>query len=215
MFDILILAGSVHLMGLISPGPDFALILRNSVIHSTKTALWSAFGIALGVLVHIAYTMTGLRVIIIDFPWILMWVGLFGVGYLAWLGIQSIRNSLVKKPNPLFHGEIKKDQRGIRPFTAIRMGFITNATNPKAIIYFVSFLSTIIASNQNVTLSVLLGIEIFALTWLWFSFVAIAISHKTIQNGLQKYRKTFDMIVGILFLCFSLSMLIFILHSSF
>ncbi len=48
----------------ISPGADFAMVIRNSVFYSREKGIYSAFGIALAIWVHIAYSIAGLAIII-------------------------------------------------------------------------------------------------------------------------------------------------------
>src|SRR3990167_823924 len=71
--SILSLVGLV-MIALISPGPDFAIVVRNSLIYSRKTGLFTALGIALGILVHVSYTLLGLGLVIAKNPWTLVWI---------------------------------------------------------------------------------------------------------------------------------------------
>ena len=57
--SIVSLSGLV-MISLISPGPDFAVVVKNSVVYSRKTALLTALGISLGILVHVTYILLGL-----------------------------------------------------------------------------------------------------------------------------------------------------------
>ena len=54
----------VHLLALISPGPDFLMCVRNSLTYSRKTGMWTAVGFGLGIAVHIFYSLAGLTVLI-------------------------------------------------------------------------------------------------------------------------------------------------------
>src|SRR3990167_6518234 len=88
--SILSLAG-LNMIALISPGPDFAVVLRNSLIYSRKTALLTALGIALGLLVHVTYTLFGLGVIIRESTWLFFGVKYLGAGYLLYIGYKGLR----------------------------------------------------------------------------------------------------------------------------
>jgi threonine/homoserine/homoserine lactone efflux protein len=205
MLEILLLVAGVQFIGLISPGPDFALILRNSITYGKHTALWSAFGVAVGVLVHIAYTLTGLNFLLSAFPQMLKIIGSAGAAYLFWIGFSSLRSNSAR-----FSTIKTTSQKKLRPFQALSMGFIINVTNPKCIIFFVSFLSAVIAADHDRITSIFIGAVLFLETWIWFSFLAIVLGQKTIQLKIQRYRHILDKIVGGLFLFFGLSMGIFI-----
>jgi threonine/homoserine/homoserine lactone efflux protein len=205
MIEILLLVGTIQLIGVISPGPDFALILRNSIMHHKSAALWSAFGIALGVLVHVAYTLLGLNFLMAEYPYILKFVGLIGAAYLGWMGIGGLR---AKKSDYL--AEKLSSSPPLTARQALMMGFLVNVTNPKCIVFFVSFLSSVIAADHDPLTSMFIGLEIFLITWIWFSFLAIALGHKRLQNKIQSSRYTIDKCVGLLFLIFSISIASFI-----
>ena len=54
----------IHLLAVISPGPDFIVAVKNSLSYSRKTGIWTAVGFALGISVHILYCVAGLALII-------------------------------------------------------------------------------------------------------------------------------------------------------
>lgn len=66
----------------------------------------------------------------------------------------------------------------IYPFTAIRSGFLTNALNPKCMLFFVSLFSIIIDPNTPFIIMLIYGLIIFMETLLWFGFVAFCLSGK-------------------------------------
>lgn len=54
----------VHLLAVISPGPDFIMITRNSIIYSRRSGVYSALGLGLGILVHVTYSLVGIGLLI-------------------------------------------------------------------------------------------------------------------------------------------------------
>ena len=75
------LAGAVaiiHVLAAASPGPDFFLTLRNSLIYSRRSGVFTAIGFAAGNLVHISYCFLGLAVLLKHNPQILFWVRMAG-----------------------------------------------------------------------------------------------------------------------------------------
>ena len=51
--NVYLLFKTIHLIAVISPGPDFALVIRQSIQYNRKTAIISSIGIASGILIHI------------------------------------------------------------------------------------------------------------------------------------------------------------------
>ena len=54
----------IHLVAVASPGPDFAIVVRHSVSFGRRAAMYTSIGIGLGILIHVAYSLVGLSVII-------------------------------------------------------------------------------------------------------------------------------------------------------
>jgi threonine/homoserine/homoserine lactone efflux protein len=58
-------------LALISPGPDFTIVVKNSLVYSKKTAFYTAFGVALSNLFHESYSLIGLGILIAKYDWLL------------------------------------------------------------------------------------------------------------------------------------------------
>jgi hypothetical protein len=77
---------SITIFAVISPGPDFAMVSRNSLLLSRRAGLLTALGIGGGVLVHVAYTLLGIGILIRQSPALFDILKLVGAAYLVWLG---------------------------------------------------------------------------------------------------------------------------------
>src|SRR5437899_1153547 len=91
----LIALAGLNLIALISPGPDFAVVVRNSLIYSRRTGLLTALGIALGIFVHVSYIAFGLGVIIQENEWLYQSMKWLGGGYLLYIRIKGLRANKV------------------------------------------------------------------------------------------------------------------------
>tara|TARA_Y100000031_G_C8221891_1_gene386387 strand:+ start:99 stop:503 length:405 start_codon:yes stop_codon:yes gene_type:complete len=121
----------IHLLALISPGPDFIMACRNSLVYSRKTGIWTAIGFSLGITVHIFYSLAGLAVIISSSILLFNVIKILGAGYLIYIGIKSI----ISKSSKIELDEDQK-QEDITRLAAVKMGFLTNVLNPKATLFF-------------------------------------------------------------------------------
>ncbi len=50
----------VHLLAVASPGPDFAIVLRESVSNGRHAGIWTALGVGSGILLHVGYCLLGI-----------------------------------------------------------------------------------------------------------------------------------------------------------
>lgn len=182
---------TMQIIALISPGPDFAVVVRNSLIHSRSLALLTALGIACGVMVHVTYILMGLGSIVAQTEWIL--IGLKGVGaaYLGYLGIQGLRASAVHKQKAQTHLDLK-----LSPLGALKSGFLTNALNPKAMLFMLSLLSLNVNETTPKPLLVFYAAMIFSTTLLWFTLVAYCFSNEKSRLFFSHYRHWIERITG-------------------
>ncbi|MBS0272309.1 MAG: LysE family transporter [Proteobacteria bacterium] len=179
------------MISLISPGPDFAIVVKNSLVYSRKTALLTAFGIALGILVHVAYTLLGLGLVIAKTPWLLFTVKCLGAVYLLYIGFKALR---AKKAQSLVGTLHHKPD--ISPLSAICSGFLTNALNPKCMLFFVSLFSVVVDPHTPFIIMLTYGTIIFIETLAWFGFVAFCLSGKTTREKFNAVGHWIERITG-------------------
>ena len=82
---------TITLLAVISPGPDFAMVTRNSLMLSRRAGMLTALGIGLGVLVHVTYTLVGVGLLIQQSLWLFNAIKLVGAVYLIYLGVKMLR----------------------------------------------------------------------------------------------------------------------------
>ena len=79
----------ITILAVVSPGGDFAMVTRNSLLSGRRSGMLTALGIALGNWVHIAYSMVGVAVLVKTAPYLLSWVKVLGAAYLIYIGLQT------------------------------------------------------------------------------------------------------------------------------
>ena len=178
----------VHLLAVMSPGPDFVLVSRNSLVYSRNIGIYSAIGLGLGILVHVTYSLIGLGLIISKSILLFSVLKFIGAIYLIYIGYKCLR----AKPNQEQNiGREKHNDLG--KFAAIRMGFLTNVLNPKATLFFFALFTQVISPSTPKTIQVLYGLEMSLMTFMWFALVATLLSHHllrarfaSVQHGLER-----------------------------
>ncbi len=193
----------IHLMAVMSPGPDFLMALRNSLTYSRKTGIYTAIGFGLGIGVHVFYCVFGLALIISTSAIAFNIIKYLGVTYLAYIGVMSI----ILKSAKIDIGN-ESQLADISALRAIRMGFLTNVLNPKATLFFLSLFTFVIGPNVSKTISLLLGIVMMINTTIWFSFVAIFFTQTRIRNLFNTYQKGFNITFGILLIAIALKIVL-------
>lgn len=178
---------------MMSPGPDLAMIIRNSLMYSKKTGIYSSIGLAIGILLHVSYSLIGIGFIISKSIVLFSLIKILGATYLIYIGYKSLKN----KPNKAKSEELKQNLN-IKRGEAIKMGFLTNALNPKVTLFFLSLFTQVISIETPLFVQVLYGIEMTFMTFIWFSFVATILSHKTIKAKFSLFHNYFEKVFGII-----------------
>jgi len=189
--SLIISVALIHLLALMSPGPDFLMTVRNSLTYSRRTGIFTAIGLSIGISVHILYCIAGLALIISKSIIAFNAIKLFGAAYLIYIGIKSV---IAKKSTINIKEEKKRDD--ITRLKAIKIGFLTNVLNPKATIFFLSLFTFVIKpETPTVTLSII-SVLMITLTALWFSLVAIFFTQKHILKIFNKFEGVFNKTFG-------------------
>ena len=136
MLMLFLTVAMVHIVALMSPGPDFFFVSQTAVSRSRKEAMMGVLGITCGVMVWAGIALLGLHLIIEKMAWLHTLIMVGGGLYLCWMGYQMLRSALKKEvvSAPAPQVELAKSGR------SFLKGLLTNLANPKAIIYFGSAL---------------------------------------------------------------------------
>lgn len=92
--------GIIHLVALVSPGPDFAIVVKLASQQCRSVALACAAGISVAILAHTLLSLTGVSLLIQSSHYAYLIVQLVGASYLGWMGIgalKSVLQSLIAK----------------------------------------------------------------------------------------------------------------------
>ena len=66
--DEFLLIAIAHFFAVASPGPDFAIVLKQSIQQGRNNALWTSAGVGLGIFVHVAYCLLGVALVLANSP---------------------------------------------------------------------------------------------------------------------------------------------------
>ena len=188
----------VHLLAATSPGPDFILVMRNSLAYSRNAGVYAALGLALGVLVHVTYSLVGIGLLISKSILLFTVIKFLGAGYLVYIGYKSLRAQpkevLAEKEG---HGQLAR-------LAAVRMGFLTNVLNPKATLFFLALFTQVISPATPKLIQAMYGLEMLLMTFAWFGIVATALSHGAIKNRFLKVQRRLEQVFGVLLIAFGI-----------
>ncbi|EPJ0728036.1 MULTISPECIES: LysE family translocator [Morganella] len=132
----------------VTPGPDIAYVLGQSLANGRKAGILSALGVMLGSSVHAIAGTVGLGAIIAASPTLFTVIKYLGALYLAFLGAKMILGTLRKRGQTADDNEEVVIQKAAAKSILIR-GFITTLTNPKVLLFFIAFFPQFIAAGGS------------------------------------------------------------------
>lgn len=190
-----------HALAVASPGPDFALVLRQSLAHGRRTAIWSAIGIGCGLSIHIGYCILGLGYFLKNSAVALATVKYLGAAYLAWVGLQALRSRPRTEDVDLAAGRTVPTDGA-----AWATGFLVNLLNPKAALFFISLFPLAVSVTTPKLVQVGYGLWMTLATVAWFSFVSVVFTQEDVRRRFLRHGHWIDRALGVVFIGFALSL---------
>lgn len=181
----------IHLLAVASPGPDFAIVVRESVVQGRKAGLFSALGVGSGILIHVTYSLLGIGLIVSQSIVLFSIMKWLAAAYLLYIGIKALR------ARPADAAALQAAQGVPRSsFSAFRTGFITNGLNPKATLFFLSLFAVVISPQTPLLVQMGYGAYLIAATSLWFCLVALLFSQHRVRTAFARIGHWFDRLTG-------------------
>ena len=172
-------AALAHLLAVMSPGPDTAIIFHQSFAKGRVQGMLTALGIGFGIFVHCFFAISGISLLIYSSDEAKFFIKCMGAIYLLYLGISffiSKKSSKTDESKVLFKN----------PFI---IGFVTNLLNVKAFLFTVSLFS-FINLDSNTLMSLIYLLYFPLITAAWFSFVSYALTHQSMGDIFNKHSDT-------------------------
>ena len=125
----------------ITPGPDMSLFLARTMVSGRKAGIASVMGANLGCVGHTLLSAFGVSALIAASQMGFLILKIFGAAYLLWLAVDAIRKgSALNVQTEL--------QKPTSAFSSFLMGITVNLTNPKVLLFFITFLPQFVDSHD-------------------------------------------------------------------
>lgn len=185
---------ALTIITVIVPGPDFLIVSRNAIVHSRRAGWLTACGVATAVWVHISYSIGLAHLASSQSELLFQGMKYAGAGYLIYLGYQSLKT----RQNDV--GCAKSSSNG----NFWLQGFINNALNPKATLFFISVFSQVISSDTSIWVQIEYGLIITAICLGWFILLPYFLTTKPFESVVNSYIGAIEKMAGVLFIGFGL-----------
>lgn len=187
------MVSTAMIFALLSPGPDFAFILKQSVNYGKKTSIYTSLGLGFGVMVHIAYSILGIGFIISKSIILFNIIKFLGASYLIYIGYKSLKSKGFRLESQ--RADVAKAMSVKKSFI---LGFLCNALNPKAALFFISLFTAVVDIATPLHVKIFYGFFAVFTTIFWFSTLSIILSQDRIRGFFNRFGKYFDRTIGVI-----------------
>ena len=191
-----------HMLAVASPGPDFAMVVRQSLTHGRRAAVWTSVGIGSAILVHVTYALLGIGILLRTYPVAFEAMKFVGAGYLAWIGAKALmsrpRHDVSESP----FGSASAVARPAEPapHAAWTTGFLTKVFNPKATLFFVAIFATVVDPATPKMVQGAYGLWMSVTTMAWFTAVSLLFTRAGVRAAFLRGGHWIDRAMGVVLL---------------
>jgi threonine/homoserine/homoserine lactone efflux protein len=191
-----IMLAAAHWLALVSPGPDFLLLLRSALRHGRRNAIGASLGIACANGVYIVLALAGFSLLQRS-PALLTVMKLLAAAYLAYIGWAFMQAS--RAGPPVITGEAVEEKREgfLHGFVA---GFLSGGLNPKNGLFYLGLFTLMVGSGTGMHIKLLYGVWMFAAVFVWDAGLVLAVSNARVAQWIGRYFARAEWLAGVILL---------------
>jgi threonine/homoserine/homoserine lactone efflux protein len=177
------------------PGPDFAVVTKNTLAAGRWRGGWASAGVACSNAVQGAAAAAGLGAVIVRVQPLFEAVKWAGVGYLMYLGAQSLRSAIRGQYSPLDAGG--RPPRGTgAALSGWRQGFLSNITNPKVLVFYLAVLPQFLPSGAGVPVLLAFALSHAVLSFSYLVLLTLALQRARRILERRRVRRALEATTG-------------------
>ena len=186
----------------VAPGPDFAVVVRNSLARGRSAGLLTSLGVVAGCLVQGTLAAFGVGVVIARSQPLFLAIRWAGVAYLCYLGANALLSA--RRGAERDDDEASAAATRARRVTPLRQGFLCNMTNPKVLAFYLSVLPQFLGHGNTPTVDALALAYTHAVLGVVWLFALVAFLHR-LRPWLRRrrLRRGLDAVTGTALLGFA------------
>ena len=177
----------------IAPGPDTMIVLKNSLSGGVRRGLQASGGIAVGNLLQGTAVALGLGAVIVQSQPVFTTLRWLGVVYLCYLGAGALWAAWRGKYSP----DDVATTTGPSAWKAWREGFLSNITNPKVLVLYLSVLPQFLDPvHSSVGDALVLAYTVGVLGFLWLALLLFFVHRVRVWLRRRSVRRAMDVFTG-------------------
>lgn len=197
LFGITITVVMAHFLALLSPGPDFVLIVKSSIKNGGKNSIGVPAGIATANGIYIILCLAGVSSILAQSVTLLISLKIAGGLFLIYLSYEAIKakKSDYRQIESINIEDINSDASFFKEYLT---GFTSGILNPKNLLFYLSLFTVVLNENVGLLYKISLGIWMISIVFVWDSFVVAILSTRKVRNKFLKIAYFIDKFTGLI-----------------
>ncbi len=196
VFPLVITVIFAHFLALLSPGPDFMLLVKSGIRNRLRSALGLSVGIACANAVYILLCIIGLGEFLTKSLFLLRLVKASGGVFLLYIAVSALKSG---KEKYHFKQEIQTSTGGKEKFhSEFLAGFLSGITNPKNLVFYLSLFSMVLSAGTGKGLKIGLGVWMTCLVFFWDSMILMVLSREPVRKAFSGVVYYIDKTAGII-----------------
>lgn len=196
---------AAHLAAVASPGPDFAVVLKQSISNGTRSAIWTSLGVGSAILLHVTYCLLGVAVLLSQSETLFSTVRYLAAVYLFYLGIKALLATLKSSETAQPTSSIQQNSA----LKAFYLGFLTNGLNPKATLFFLALFTVVISPATPTLVQAGYGLYLAVATFLWFTMLSVLLGRQRFRLFILRMGVWFERAMGSILILLALQIALF------
>lgn len=198
LLSIFVTVAIAHFLALISPGPDFVLVVKSAIKNDGKNAIGVALGIASANAVYIGLCLVGVGSILAASVPVMIALKIVGGLFLIYLALQALRARKSSYSNLDMAEPESATSIKATFFKEFLTGFMSGILNPKNLLFYLSLFTVVLTPEVGFAFKLGLGIWMTAIVFLWDLSIIFLLSTRKVRSKFTKVAYYIDKITGVL-----------------
>lgn len=189
------------LLLVLAPGPDFAVVVKSALAGGRRAGFWTGVGVTASNVVQGTAAALGVGALIVASQPVFDAIRWVGVAYLCWLAVHALRSAWGGAAD--VPGAAPAPRERTRALVRLRQGFLSNITNPKVLVFYLSVLPQFLHPGSAVADALALAYTHAVLSLVWLTVLVAALHSVRTWLTRRRVRRSLDAATGVVLLGFA------------
>ncbi|UUO22980.1 lysine transporter LysE [Colwellia sp. M166] len=196
LLGIFVTVAIAHFLALLSPGPDFVLVVKSAIRNEGKNAIGVALGIASANALYVGLCLIGVGTILAASVTIMIVLKVIGGLFLIYLAVQALRASKGSYNNLDMAEHTHSNAVKATFLKEFITGFMSGILNPKNLLFYLSLFTVVLTPEVGFAFKLGLGIWMTAIVFLWDLSIIFLLSTPKVRSKFTKLAYYIDKVTG-------------------